>query len=344
MLLNHPGHWQQFQFRSDNKGLSVMEMKSKYLHEQYLFENELFNLQQQHQQNVFMNGGGGGPTPEPLPEPTYSTSLQLMFNNTLTNVSAEYGFDVESALAWNESGRFTYNGDASNFETVEIVDSTTINLKGNEEGISIEVDTFSGDTYLIFIEDLNANCVTEVKEGAFAGAVLEGAVLDHVTVLGLNAFGGCSSLTSVRFFTLTTIPNASDTPTGVFNNCALDGDNLGVMFPVLITVGDFAFYRTSIPSIASSTITTIGFRAFDQSALTSINLTSPVAFGNGPNGRSFASCAGLDSITLPSLCTFVSDTFIDVAIGGTAIVNNANINDPSILYLENDLNWSISSL
>ena len=51
MLIGHPGSWQQFQYRSDNKGLSVMEMKSKYLHEQYLFENELFNLQQ-HQQII----------------------------------------------------------------------------------------------------------------------------------------------------------------------------------------------------------------------------------------------------------------------------------------------------
>ena len=47
MFSNHPGPWQQYQFRPDNKGLSVMEMKSKYLHEQYLFETELLNLQQQ---------------------------------------------------------------------------------------------------------------------------------------------------------------------------------------------------------------------------------------------------------------------------------------------------------
>jgi hypothetical protein len=321
-----------------------MEMKSKYLHEQYLFEDQMNTLNQMHQQNAFMNGSGGGPAPTPS-EPTYAISLQLTFNDTLTNMSTNYGFDVTSATAWNNTGRFTYNGSNSNFGTVEIVNSTTINLKGNEEGISIEVDTFSGDTYLTFIEDLNANCVTEVKEGAFAGAVLERAVLDHVTVLGLNAFGGCSSLTSVRFSTLTTIPNASDTPAGVFNNCALDGDNLGVMFPVLITVGDFAFYRTSIPSITSSTITTIGFRAFDQSALTSINLTSPVTFGNATGGRSFASCDGLISITLPSICTFFgnnNDTFNLVANGGTAVVNNANINDASILYIKNTLGWSVN--
>jgi hypothetical protein len=50
MIIGHPGSWQQFQFRPDNKGLNVMEMKSKYLHEQYLFEAQMLNLQQLHQQ------------------------------------------------------------------------------------------------------------------------------------------------------------------------------------------------------------------------------------------------------------------------------------------------------
>jgi hypothetical protein len=60
MLIDHPGSWQQFQYRSDNKGLSVMKMKSKYLHEQLLFEAQIENLNQIHQHNLFMNGSGGG--------------------------------------------------------------------------------------------------------------------------------------------------------------------------------------------------------------------------------------------------------------------------------------------
>jgi hypothetical protein len=39
-----------------------MEIKSKYLHEQYLFEAQMLNLQQMQQQNLFMNGIGGGGT------------------------------------------------------------------------------------------------------------------------------------------------------------------------------------------------------------------------------------------------------------------------------------------
>ena len=33
MIIGHPGTWQQFQFRPDNRDLNVMEMKSKYIHE-----------------------------------------------------------------------------------------------------------------------------------------------------------------------------------------------------------------------------------------------------------------------------------------------------------------------
>jgi hypothetical protein len=240
---------------------------------------------------------------------------------------------------------FTWRTDGR-FEAVEVVDDHTIILKGNEVEVWIDDGFFTGDTYLTRIEDIGEGCVSKIGNNEFAGSVLERAVLDYTTELGLNAFGGCTSLASVRFSTLTTIPNAVTDNVGVFNNCLLDGDDLGVMFPALVTVGDFAFYRSSILTLTSSTITTIGFRAFDNSILlTSIDLTSPVTFGNATGGRSFASCSGLNSITLPSVCVFFGDndnTFNLVANGGIAIVNNANINDASMLYLKNTLGWSVN--
>jgi hypothetical protein len=85
MIIGHPGPWQLYSLRSDNRGLSVMEIKSKYLHEQYLFESQVLN--QIHQQNIFMNGGGGGNS--------YNTSITYYgmyingFDSILGNSSAE---------------------------------------------------------------------------------------------------------------------------------------------------------------------------------------------------------------------------------------------------------------
>ena len=344
MLLNHPGTWQQFQFRPDNKGLNVMEMKSKYLHEQYLFEAELFNLQQQQQQNMFMNGGGGGPTSTST-SPSYTTELRLSFNNDLQTIESDFGFDPSNVFDWNN--KFVNGG----FETLTIDDSNLsapiITLKGNDTNIGIDGDVFQEKITLLSLIDLHDNCINEIGANCFENnSIIQNVTLNNVTIIGVAAFGGCTSLTSVGFSSLITIPNANDFSSGVFYDCALSGEDLGIMFPALVTIGNFAFFRTSIPSLASSTITTIGFRAFDQSALTSINLTSPVTFGNNTGGRSFATCSSLNSITLPSVCTFFgdnNDTFINVANGGTAVVNNENINDASILYLDNTLNWTINS-
>jgi hypothetical protein len=87
MLIDHPGSWQQFQHRSNNKGLSVMEMKSKYLHEQFLFEAQIENLNRIYQQNLFMNGGGGGSSYNtPI---TYYGMYINGFSSILGNTSAE---------------------------------------------------------------------------------------------------------------------------------------------------------------------------------------------------------------------------------------------------------------
>jgi hypothetical protein len=42
-----------------------MELKSKYINEQYLFEAQMAQIQQQH--NAFMNGSGGGPSSTQAP-------------------------------------------------------------------------------------------------------------------------------------------------------------------------------------------------------------------------------------------------------------------------------------
>ena len=79
IIADHPGPRQQYHLRSDNRNLSIMELKAKYINEQYLFEAQMFNLQQQH--NVFMNGGGGGKLNEDTPSPSSLGSFSDAFSN-----------------------------------------------------------------------------------------------------------------------------------------------------------------------------------------------------------------------------------------------------------------------
>jgi hypothetical protein len=110
------------------------------------------------------------------------------------------------------------------------------------------------------------------------------------------------------------------------------------MFPALETIGDFVFFRVSSRSLTSSTITSIGFRAFIQSFIDNINLTNSVTFDQ----QAFEG-SQLNTITLSSDCAFADATiFQDVPTLGTAIVNIADVNETAIKYLENDLSWSIN--
>jgi hypothetical protein len=53
-----------------------MELKSKYINEQYLFEAQMAQIQQQH--NIFMNGGGGGPLSTPTTPPVVITDPDVL--------------------------------------------------------------------------------------------------------------------------------------------------------------------------------------------------------------------------------------------------------------------------
>ena len=57
--ISHPGLWQYYVNRPDNKGLNIMEIKSKYLKEQLLFE-QYMSFQMQQQMLLSQNASGGG--------------------------------------------------------------------------------------------------------------------------------------------------------------------------------------------------------------------------------------------------------------------------------------------
>jgi hypothetical protein len=64
-LTNPPGPWQSYLNRPDNKGLSLMEVKNKYMQEQLLFENYM-SFQMQQQMLMSQQSSGGGPSPSTI--------------------------------------------------------------------------------------------------------------------------------------------------------------------------------------------------------------------------------------------------------------------------------------
>ncbi len=191
MLVNHPGSWQQFQFRSDNRGLSVMEMKSKYLHEQYLFEAQMENLNQIHQQNTFMNGGGGGPAPTPSEPVIPDTLIQFYFTNIQDAIN-EFGEGILSLTFWNDSfgAIFTY---------INVNENDSLITIGGASDIAFPLDLFSGYTSMIRIVDVNSNTVTSIGSNAFDGSALVTFIGDAVTSIGDGAFANCADLNEVWF-------------------------------------------------------------------------------------------------------------------------------------------------
>lgn len=349
MIIGHPGTWQQFQFRPDNKGLNVMEMKSKYLHEQYLFEAQMLNLQQMQQQNPFMNGaGGGGPSPssEPTPPPpTYATEVQFYFIGTRSAVTTELGWDPTELENWHTNAFSSSPRDP--FEVIETTtggDDLLVTLKGNYDYLAVlGLNVFENKTLLARVWDVNDNCIVQVRNECFYQCTgLTEVTLNAVTDMGLEAFFQCAVLDTVSFNSLVTIPDASvdSLEYGVFNGCPLSSLDFGGNFTNLQYVGEYAFYNTGFRSVISSTINTIRKRAFADSAVDTLEIATTVDFGD----RAFAQSA-LQAINLPFNNTFFDGgVFGDVPSGGEAYVTNDDASEQAITYLENSLGWQIFTL
>ena len=365
MLINHPGSWQQFQFRPDNKGLNVMEMKSKYLHEQYLFENELFNLQQQ--QNMFMNGGGGGPTPSSAPTPpSYTTELRLGFNSNLTAVQADFSANPSLLATWN--AKFPN----ANFETISIDQSTpsspTITLKGNAENVGRIADrAFVSKTTISTLRDVNANCIIDTAgTESFAGSSIVEVDLGAITTIDSVAFNQCASLTSVAMGSLTGFSGGTGTDAAsAFNSCTslttvnfdslqrsspytfYNCNNLTDLtgFPVLTRADTYSFAFSGLTELTSNILTTIDQNAFFRcDGLRSIYLgnTDPISVGK----NAFELCIQLNSINAYGDLIFGGDdVFTGVANGGVAnfTENQENVDNYNNLgYLINTKGWEVN--
>ena len=113
-----------------------------------------------------------------------------------------------------------------------------------------------------------------------------------VTTIGDEAFGECSSLTSISMPSVTTI----------YDWAFYDCDALtSVSMPSVTTIGEYAFYEcSSLTSISMPSVTTIGYGAFEYcSALTSLSMPSVTTIGNNV----FSFCHALTSLSMPSVTT-----------------------------------------
>ncbi len=59
VLINSPGHWQHFILRNDNRGLTIEQMRQKYLKEQFTYESYMGIIQQQQITMSNTSAGGG---------------------------------------------------------------------------------------------------------------------------------------------------------------------------------------------------------------------------------------------------------------------------------------------
>jgi hypothetical protein len=320
MIIGHPGTWQQFQFRPDNKGLNVMEMKSKYLHEQYLFEAQMNTLNQIHQQNTFMNGVGGGPVPSSPSGPILEAGARIIFSaNSISDVNTDLGWNIENIEDWKNNAFNTINGEITYLTVVETFPQTfEVNI-GGLLGLEVEV----GDNAF-------ANSTTISSVGLTDTIGVEGII----RVVGISSFRN-SSITVFDSF-----------------KCQQVGASAFRQSPLLIvTIGNGTenLRLDEAVFLNCTSLETINF-IFNEIDINGndvfsgcTNLLSISSFGykiTNMNGNNiFAGCTGLTSVIIGS----ENGTFTGV-IGDNCFDGCTNLNSFILYNVEGDpVNQTIGS-
>ena len=176
-----------------------------------------------------------------------------------------------------------------------------------EDGIIYDINTSTNTATVKGLEDRSATSA-EIRNRV-AGC--------EVTSIGLSAFFGCSSLTSINIpSSVTSIGPAA------FRDCsALASINI----PSSVTsIGECAFFGcSSLTSInIPNSVTSIGWGAFEGcSALTSINIPSSVT---SIGSSAFEGCSALTSINIPSSVTSIGSSAFEGCSSLTAFTVDAN--------------------
>jgi hypothetical protein len=191
--INHPGHWQHFVLRNDNKGLTNEQIHQKYLKEQLLFENYISFVQQQQLLMSNAASGGGGNSNN---DSGSSGDLTLVFSSFST-IDLFLPDGVDSLNDWNTQLVATGNPytsisvDEPNF-TIYLSGGSNIVLKDNAfNGILENPYGFGYD--LLQIQD--AGTIAEVGNYAFYYCQnLTLVELLGATTIGDYAFANCTKL------------------------------------------------------------------------------------------------------------------------------------------------------
>ena len=163
----------------------------------------------------------------------------------------------------------------------------------------------------------NSNAIIETATNTLITGCSNTTIPNSVTSIGVYAFGGCSSLSSII------IPNSvTSIGNSAFSQCS---SLTSITIPNSITsIGEWAFSRcSSLTSITiPNSVTSIGNSAFsDCSSLTSVTIGNSVT----SIGRfAFRYCSSLTSITLPNSVTSIGEeAFCDCSSLSSIIIPNS---------------------
>lgn len=171
------------------------------------------------------------------------------------------------------------------------------------------------DGTIVSAECDSSSAITTADTSSYKRSIVQAEIGNCITSIGINAFSGCTNLTSV------TIPNSvTSIGQAAFSNCS---GLTSVIIPNSVTsIGEDAFFGSSgLTSIViPDSTTTIGTSAFTNcSSISSIVIGENVT---SIESSAFSSCSALTSITsLASTApTIKSTTYQNVKTSGTLYV------------------------